>query len=406
MFWNNRGDSNRQPLNTSVGVQAVMLIAILVVTALAAFTAGFLAARGNTNDDRLKIFNEVYNTIDQQFYYPKPSDQDRTYGAIQGLISTLNDSHTVFLPPQPAQKEVARIQGQTGGIGVVVNQTEAKQLIIVDVRKGWPAEVAGVKPGDIVIKVDGKDIIGMDVNDASDLIRGELGSKVTLTVKRQGAKQPIDIEITRQQINVYGTLLDGRVAYLTFSLFDQTAAKNIRETLQKLLAQKPIGLILDIRNNPGGLRDAGIEIADIFLPEGPVMSEKDYTGEVQRFSSKTGDIGENIPMVVLVNGYSASAAEILSGALKDRKRAVLVGERTYGKGSVQGVKQLSDGSQLRVTIGAWYTPNETPIQESKDGKPGGLLPDISVTMPKNSDYGDDPQFDAAYDYLQKLYGIF
>jgi len=408
MYWsnNNQGNSRPRPVGLySGGTQLVIVVALLVIVAVGAFAAGYMAAHGGS-DDRLKIFNEAYDIIDKQFYYPKPSDQERAYGAIQGVIATLKDSHTIFLPPEPAQKEVARIAGKSGGIGVVVSQNDAKQMVIADVRRGWPADLAGVRPGDIVLKVDGTDISKMSIDDASDLIRGDLGTKVTITLKRASVKQPIDVTITRGQINVYGTMLDGKIAYITFSLFDDTSADLIRSTLSKLLAQKPIGLILDIRNNPGGLRDAGIKIADIFLPEGPIMSEKDYTGEVQRYTAKTGDIGESIPMAVLVNGNSASAAEILSGALKDRKRAPLIGERTYGKGSVQSVTQLSDGSQLRVTVGAWYTPNETPIQETKDGQPGGLVPDITVPMPDNRAYGVDPQLDAAIEYLEKLYGTF
>lgn len=385
-------------------LQLVVIVGALVVTALGSFLAGYTVARPSV-DNQMKVFNEAWNIIEQRFYYPKPSTTDRAYGAIHGLLSVLNDQHTIFMPPVAAKQDTAVMQGQVGGVGATVGTTEAGEILIIALKRGWPAEQAGVKPGDIIIAVDGKDVTKLNLADTVNLIKGTLGTTVTLTLKRKGATDPLSLTMTRGQINVYGTMLDGGVAYLSMELFSASAPKDITAALEKLLPQKPKALILDLRGNGGGYLNESLEIADLFLPQGIIATEKLVTGEVKHFSSKSGDLAEDIPMIVLVDSNSASASEIVAGALKDRKRAVLIGTQTFGKGSVQGIHILSDGSQLRVTEGAWYTPNETPI-EHRDGQPGGLKPDILVELPQNRDPSVDLVLQAALKYLNEHDEIF
>jgi carboxyl-terminal processing protease len=322
------------------------------------------------------------------------------------MLTTLKDSHTIFLPPVPASKDAATLAGETGGVGAVVRMNDANQVVIAEARRGWPAERAGVKAGDIILAVDGKSVNGLTLNQAVDLVRGPLGSEVELTLKRANVAQPLVLKMTRAQINVFGEMLDNNIAYISLNLFDKTSPDEVTKQLNDLLGQQhPRALIFDLRGNGGGLLDSGLKIADLFLPAGLVATEKDAFGENLRFESKTGEIGEKIPMVVLVDANTASASEIVSGALQDRKRAVLIGQRTYGKGSVQSLHTLSDGSQLRVTTGAWYTPNETPIEHQGD-QAGGLMPDVQVTLPDKPTPGVDPVMDAAIQYVKAHYWLF
>jgi carboxyl-terminal processing protease len=203
----------------------------------------------------------------------------------------------------------------------------------------------------------------------------------------------------RGQINVYGTMLENGIAYLSMDVFNSTAPADVRAALEQLLPQRPRALILDLRNNGGGFLNESVDIADLFLGSGPIATEKLTSGETHQFDAQDGDIAESIPLVVLVNGRSASASEIVAGAIQDRGRGILVGQRTFGKGSVQALHMLSDGSQLRVTQGAWYTPNQTPIERRGD-QPGGLLPNILVAIPPEPTPGVDAELEAARRYIR------
>ncbi|CAG0996627.1 partial putative CtpA-like serine protease, partial [Anaerolineae bacterium] len=254
--------------------------------------------------------------------------------------------------------------------------------------------------------VDGVEVKGKALDEVVTLIRGELGTQVRLTISRASVNEPFEVSVTRAQINIFGRILkDTDIAYISMAIFNQTAPADIQAQLEKLLPLKPRALILDLRGNGGGLLTESIQIADLFLTEGAVASEKTASGQNRQFNAKTGEIGESIPLVVLVNGGSASASEIVAGAFQDRDRAVLIGQRTFGKGSVQVLHILSDGSQLRITNGAWYTPNETPLEHTGD-EPGGLIPDVAITLPDPLPMGRDLILEAAIDYIYAHIGSF
>ncbi|GAB4548060.1 MAG: hypothetical protein OHK0023_10460 [Anaerolineae bacterium] len=384
------------------GMQVIAVFVALITVAVSAFAAGYVAAGGG-QPNPFGILQEAWSALDKYFYYPKPDQKDQVNSAIQGLVSSFKDPHTLFLPPEPASQVSAAMRGETGGIGVTLSETEDKRFVIIEVRRGWAYDQNGGEAGDEILAVDGVPVAGKTLNEVADTVRGPLNTQVTLTIKRAEVDDPIEITCTRTQINVYGEMLPDNIAYLTFNTFNQTAPDEIRRQLETLLAKKPRALILDIRNNGGGLLDESIAIADFFLEEGLVALEKLFNGETRKFTAKSGDLAETIPLVLLVNQRSASASEILAGAIQDRKRGILVGQRTYGKGSVQGIFTLSDGSQLRVTQGAWYTPNETPI-EGRDGQPSGLAPDIEVPLLTTGEIPfRDSELEAAVDHIKKTY---
>lgn len=379
--------------------QLLVVVVALLVTASSAFVAGYVVAHSSAPNN-LSLAEEVWQLTERHFYYEKPSRQDRLYGAISGLLATFQDPHTIFLPPAPAERERAVMSGQQGGVGIIVAQTEDKRFVVTEVRRGWAYERAGGRVGDEIIAVDGESVAEWTFNQLIERVRGRLGTQVRLTVRRAGAPEPLTLTATRQQINVYSQMLDDQIAYLSFTQFTSTAPAEIKAQLEALLAQQPRALILDLRDNGGGFLDEAIQIADFFLEAGLIATEKTVGGRVKRFEARSGDLAEAVPLVVLVNRNSASASEIVAGALRDRGRAVLIGQRTFGKGSVQRLFTLSDGSQLRVTQGAWYTPNETPIERRGDGQ-GGLQPDVPVELPSDgSRPSGDPTLEAALEYIR------
>lgn len=380
----------------------IVVLAALVVTALGSFGAGYLVATGNLRTPPgMKVFWEAWNLADSEFYYDKPSDQERIYGAIRGMLATYQDQFTAFAPPEAAAADNQVMQGESGGIGARIGVDKEGQLVVTEAMIGKPAALAGVRNGDIITAVDGQTIKDLALAEAVRKIRGPIGTSVKLTLKRLGNPDSLTVSVTREQINVYGKMLPGNIAYISLALFSRTAPDEVKGELERLMKEKPIALVFDLRGNPGGYLDEALKVGDLFLSAGPIASERTSDGDNQNYSAKTGEIGENIPMVVLVDKGSASAAEIVAGALQDRKRAILIGQQTYGKGSVQNLHTLSDGSELRVTHGAWYTPNETPIQ--RNGQHIGLTPNIVVTVPETLDLGQDPILDAAMGYIQSIF---
>jgi carboxyl-terminal processing protease len=396
----NQPDRKTYPIDTFSRLTLIVVIGALCVVAVGGFFAGYVVGQRNTPNPQA-IFNEVWRITDREFYYDKPTEPERAYAAINGLLSSLKDPHTIFLPPAPAAKQNAVMRGEEGGVGATVAQLEDKRFQVMEVRRGWPFERAGGKAGDVILAVDGAEIAGLTLEQVVSKIRGPLGTPVRLTLAREGSPDPIEITPVRQQINVYGEMWEDRIGYLSLTTFNATAPADMRTQLEKIMAANPRALILDLRGNTGGYLTESLEIADLFLSEGLIATERMKDGSVRRFEAKTGEIAEQVPVVVLVNGMSASASEIVAGAIQDRKRGVLIGQRTFGKGSVQRIFSFGDGSQLFVTAGAWYTPNETPIQKHGD-QPGGLKPDIEVP-PSTSGalVQTDPVEQAAIDYIKK-----
>lgn len=343
-----------------------------------------------------QLLQDVLDLLKQEFYGEIPDAKTLAYGAIRGMLQTLDDPYTSFIEPKAAAILNEDASGQFEGIGATVRMRQDGYLEVVRPLPGHPAEAAGIKAGDLIIKVDDTNIVGLGLYEALSLIRGPAGTQVTLEVARPGQEDTFTVAITRARIEmpiVESKMLDNGIAYLQLTEFDANAANRVETELKALLRQKPKGLIFDLRDNPGGWLDQAIKVGDIFLPKGVVAIERDSSGGEQKFYSFNGDLGEDIPLVVLVNGGSASASEIVAGALQDRGRAVLIGEQTLGKGSVQRPHDLSDGAQLRVTIARWFTPNDHTIHGE------GLKPDVEVLFPAETPAGEDPQLQRAIEYL-------
>jgi carboxyl-terminal processing protease len=370
-----------------------IVIGILVIVAALAFFAGYSVANANNADQRAQygIFQEAWGYLEREFYYSPPPQEERIRGAVQGMVGTLGDRYTVLLDPPRAAADTAIMSGESGGIGAKVTTDDAGNVVIAEVGIGKPAEKAGILSGDIIIAVDGKSVRGQAGGDVVGKVRGPIGSKVRITVLR--SDQELTFEIVRQQINVFYKLLDHNIGYVSLSIFDSKAADQVQEALETLKKQGATTLIFDLRSNPGGYLDQAVKVADLFLDEGLVAREKVKRGNSRTFRSKSGDVAETIPLYVLIDRNSASASEIVAGAFRDRNRAILIGQTSFGKGSIQSLHKLSDGSQLRITSGAWYTPNDLPIQDK------GLPVNLWVTLPEIFPPGVDPVLNAAVKYI-------
>jgi carboxyl-terminal processing protease len=356
------------------------------------------SAASSDEEAAFQVFWEAWKLLKDEYYGDLPEPQKMARAAIRGVLDTLDDKNTALIDPEISKIISEDSSGSFEGIGAMVQINQDNVLEITRLFPGQPAETAGVKAGDVVIAVDGRSIVGYSVYEAIALIRGPAGTTVKLTIVRKGEAKPLEIGVTRAKIViplVQSKMLDGDIAYVSLSNFSSPNASSQLETeIESLLAQKPKGLILDLRDNPGGYLQQSLQVADIFLDGGVIASEKDRDGNGQTFRATPRGAAQDIPLVVLVNGGSASASEIVAGALQDRGRAKLIGETTFGKGSVQLPHQLSDGSELRVTIAHWFTPNDRQI----DGT--GLTPDIAVPLTQDdAKAGRDPQLDRAVQYL-------
>jgi carboxyl-terminal processing protease len=343
-------------------------------------------------------FWQAWTIVHQEYVDQPVKDEDLMQGAIRGMMAALGDAHTLYESPQEYAISDTTLTGQLDGIGAFVDKGQGG-LLIVSTFAGSPAEAAGIKGGDLVIKVDDTDVTTMDEIQAISLVRGPAGSKVKLTVIRKGSAQPLEITVTRAQINVPSVeskMLPGGIAYLKINDFGTTTASEVDTALSALLKQQPKSLILDLRNNPGGYLDAAVAVASQFLPGGKVVLKVHYgDGHEQVYNAASGGTATTLPMVVLIDGGSASASEIVSGALQDNQRASLVGATSYGKGTVQQIHQLSDnGGFIRVTIARWLTPLGRTIDKV------GLTPNVAVTMTQDDvSAGRDPQLDKATSLL-------
>jgi carboxyl-terminal processing protease len=301
------------------------------------------------------------------------------YEAIRGMLGSLDDPYTRFLDPREFKEMQIDTSGELSGVGIQLSlDKETKNLVVVSPIEGSPASRAGVQPKDVIVAIDGKPTKGMSTEDAVKLIRGQAGTSVTLTLKRKA--QTLEVPLTRERIELHAvdhqinTSADGvKVGYIRLKQFNATATKDMRQAVKDLEEKGAQGYVLDLRSNPGGLLMASVEIARQWLNEGTIVSTKTRDG-IQDVKRANGRALTSKPMVVLVNEGSASASEILSGALQDNNRAVLVGQKTFGKGLVQSVRGLSDGSGMTVTIAKYLTPSGRDIHKY------GIAPDVMAKM--------------------------
>ena len=350
-------------------------------------------------EETFELYWEVWDLLEQNFYGEVPSTEDATHGAIRGMLETFEDEYTVLVEADIAEIFAEDLTGEFQGIGAFVSMREEDgKLEIVSVFTGQPAQQEGLQSGDRVLAVDGESIIGFDLYEAISLIRGPEGSEVTLLIERPGdVLETFEVTITRARIEiplVSSEVLDDDIAYVQLTEFGSTATVLVEQALEDVLAQDPVGVIFDLRSNPGGWLDQAVGVADLFLEEGIILTEREAGGAVQEFRSYSGDLAEEIPLVVLVNGGSASGSEIVAGAIQARDRGVVIGEQTFGKGSVWRPYRLSDGSELRITTALWFLPDGAAIHRQ------GLEPNIVVGLgDEELEPGEDPQLDRAVEYI-------
>jgi carboxyl-terminal processing protease len=335
-------------------------------------------------------------------YYGTPTRQDLTYDAVSGMLASLEDPHTILLEPAIAERFEEKNTGHYVGIGAEL-QRDPLGARIKRVFKNSPAARGGIEPNDVVTHVNGASVVGKELTDVVDVIRGESGTAVQLSVYREDVQQPLKFSLRRRAVDiqdVYGTVLAGsivsgkpKIGYLEVRSFSETIMSQFDEELSALESQGIKALIVDLRGNPGGLLSAAVDMSARFLDGKEITSMKMRNGEPETFVAPSGWAdGRNYPLVVLVDENSASASEIFTGAIRDYHRGTIVGKRTYGKGSVQRMLSMADGSQVKLTIARYYLPSGQSIQrrETDEGEyiSGGIKPDIEVEKDRLAVNGD------------------
>jgi carboxyl-terminal processing protease len=347
-----------------------------------------------------KPFWEAWDIVHNQYVDQPVDDVALMQGAIRGMLEALGDKQTFYMDPKTYESETSSLQGEYEGIGAYVD-TEGDYLTIVSPIGGSPAEAAGLRPGDKIIAIDGEDMTGYTPEQARQKVLGPAGTEVTLTIAREGEAEPLIFVITRARItiaSVTGEMRENGIAYIDINSFGDKTTRELDAVVKELLQQNPKGVIIDLRNNPGGYLTTSVEVASEFIKDGVVLYEQYGNGSRDVYNARGNGRMTEIPIVVLINEGSASASEIVAGALQDYGRATLVGVQSYGKGSVQNWVPLSnDMGAARVTIAKWLTPKERAI----DGV--GLTPDVVVEMTEE-DYNNnrDPQLDKAVEVLLGL----
>lgn len=394
----------------------VILVAFILL--LGAFSGGFLVGNStsllnlgisdNPNittvssgtdslDELFKPFWETWNYVNEKFV-DQPVDQTKMMrGAIDGMLNSLGDPHTSYMDPEMYRQASTPLQGEYEGIGAWVDLT-GEFLTIISPMPDSPAEKQGLKPEDQVIAVNGEDVSGLSGEQVLKKILGEAGTDVTLSIFRPADNSTFDVTITRQKIeipSVTSKMLENNIAYVQLMNFGDKTHEELKKQLKELLKQNAQGLILDLRNNGGGYLTAAIEVASEFVNKSPIMYEEFGDGSRVTYDAKPLGIFTKLPMVVLINGGTASASEITAGAIQDYMRGVLVGTQSYGKGSVQNWITLADDQgAIRVTIARWLTPNERQINEV------GLTPDYIVEITEDDVAANiDPQLEKAIQLL-------
>jgi carboxyl-terminal processing protease len=336
---------------------------------------------------RIKTFTESLSLVKKN-YVEEVDEKDLVYGAIRGMLNSL-DPHSSFMPPEAFKEMQIDTKGEFGGLGIQIGIKD-KVLTIISPIEDTPAHKAGVQAGDKIIKIDGESTKDISLFEAVTKLRGPKGTSVTITVVREGLKKPKDITIVRDIIklkSVKSRIIDDDIGYVKVTQFQERSASDLKKALKDLSDKDINALILDLRNNPGGLLKGAVDVTSQFLPPGKlVVYIKGRSGDKTEFDTANGNNYYDYPMVVLVNGGSASASEIVAGALQDWGKAVVLGTQTFGKGSVQTVIPLSDGSALRLTTARYYTPEGRSIQTT------GITPDIIVKLVTKGETKTHPVF--------------
>lgn len=353
----------------------------------------------NSYEDDVPNFG-LYKTVIEIMrdkYYGDVNFIDVLYGSVGGAVRALNDPYTLFTTPEENEEFFSSLGGTYEGVGVEIDFANGR-LIVVAPLEGSPADLADIKPGDEIIAIDGRLVVDLDAYTITNLIKGKRGTQIILSILRDD-KDVENITIIRDIIRINSVKLDiqDSIGILRITKFGSDTGKLFDSAVNTIIREDLDGLVIDLRNNPGGFLDVGVEVANEFLDGGLIVEERFKDGKIVPFSADGDGKLSQISVIVLVNEGSASAAEIVAGALRDNNRAILVGQPTYGKGSVQEVEEFSDGSALRVTVAHWYMPSGEPISEN------GIRPDILVEDDEES--LEDVQLIRAIEELNKLIGV-
>jgi carboxyl-terminal processing protease len=363
----------QQPRGKSWVIVPMMVLAIL---------CGVLIGKGwertghaTETYEELKTFSEVLNQV-QRHYVDETKTKELVQGAIRGMLSTL-DPHSAYMTPEMYKEMQVETKGEFGGVGIQIGVKENRLAVIAPIE-GTPAQRAGIKAGDFIVKVNDETTKDLTLMDAVQKMRGPKGTKVNLTIQREGTPDPLLFTLMRDTIkieSVKSKIIDN-LGYVRLTQFQEATGRDLAKAIKQFREQKVQGAILDLRNNPGGLLTAAVDVSEQFLPNGKlVVFTKNREGKKDEWLAKSKDQMDELPMIILVNEGSASASEIVAGALQDWGRAVIVGTTSFGKGSVQTILPLGDGSGLRLTTAKYYTPKGRSIQST------GITPDIVVKLP-------------------------
>lgn len=348
-----------------------------------------------------KLFWDTWNLLSRSYIDKKALDpQKMFYGAISGMVAALGDPYTVFLPPEQQKSSKEDLNGSFDGVGIQLGFNKDKRLVVVAPLKGTPAEKIGIKPQDLIVKIEDKDTTNITLPEAVKLIRGPKGTAVHLTIFREGDENTKDFTLVRDtilvksvEVNFKNTKSGKNIAVIKLSRFGERTNDEWSSSVNEVISKNADGVVLDLRNNPGGFLESAVYIGSEFLDGGDVVLQENSQGERTPFKvSRNGKLTK-IPLVVLINKGSASASEIVAGALQDRKRAKLVGEKSFGKGTIQEAEDLTEGSGIHITVAKWLTPNGRWVNDTT-----GLEPDVKVEAEKEDDT-KDPQLDKALDLL-------
>ncbi len=332
------------------------------------------AANNENIYDKIDLFGEVLDKINKE-YVEEIDQSDAMDAAINGVLRSL-DPYSAYMSPKTYKEMETETSGKFGGLGIEVGM-EFGVVKVITPMDGTPAEREGVKAGDYIVKINGIQVQGKTLSEAVDLMRGPVGSKLEITIRRKGIKKALVFEITREIIEVKSVkskIIDDNVGYIKLTAFNENSSKQVRDKIKKFKKKNINKYVLDLRNNPGGLLSQAVRISDFFLDNGEIVSTKSRkSSENRKYFAKKGDIINGETLVVLINYGSASASEIVAGALKDHKRAILIGKNSYGKGSVQSIMPLKNKGAIRLTISKYYLPSGKSISGT------GITPDIEVS---------------------------
>ena len=344
-------------------------------TMLAVVPATAIAAESDEETFRqLELFGDIFERVRAQ-YVDEAEDKDLIEAAINGMLHSL-DPHSSYLNEESFRDMQVQTRGEFGGLGIEVTMEQGFVRVVSPIDE-TPAARAGLEAGDFITHLDGESVLGLSLSDAVDKMRGRVGSDIELTIRREGV-EPFDVTVTRDVVRIRSVRnrVEGKAGYIRVTTFNEQTMEGVESSMKKLkeeLGDEMIGVVLDLRRNPGGLLDQAVKVSDAFLDRGEIVSTRGReSDDAQRFNAKKGDLAEGLPMVVLINRGSASASEIVAGALQDHKRAVIMGTESFGKGSVQTIMPIAGHGALRLTTAAYFTPSGRSIQKT------GITPDILV----------------------------